>query len=124
MFDRLVGIVLLASFGPSLALMSMALFVARGRPVFERRLRIDNGRIYRTMRFRLTGCRGEAYLRQYGLDELPVLIDLALGRARIEADRSTQHADGQRRLAIRAPRPSRTSHPSAAKASHASTVIE
>jgi hypothetical protein len=64
-------------------------------------------------------------LKRYSLDNLPAILDIATGRARLAAAPSAPlRAPLQNRIAIRAPRPRKASHPSAANPSHANTVVE
>lgn len=125
MVDRIVGLTVLAIFAPSLALMSLLVRVVCGRPVFEWRLRIEDGALYRTRRFRTENCRLGRFLKRYGLEDMPAILDIAVGRARLcTAPSARLQAPLQNRITIRAPRPKKASHPSAANPSHANTVVE
>ena len=125
MIDRLVGFVVFVVFAPSLALLALLVYAACGRPVFEWRLRIEEGQLYRTRRFRTANCRLGGFLRRYSLDSLPAVLDIAAGRARLHAAPSgSSRSPFQNRIVIRAPRPSRAIHPNAANPSHANTVVE
>jgi hypothetical protein len=125
MIDRLVGFVVFAVFAPSLALLALLVYAACGRPVFEWRLRIEDGALYRTRRFRTANCRLGRFLGRYGLDNLPAILDIAAGRARLHATpAASSRSPFQNRIAIRAPRPSKPIHPTAANTSHANTVVE
>ncbi|MBX6367667.1 MAG: hypothetical protein IRZ04_06775 [Rhodospirillales bacterium] len=125
MLDRLVGLILFLVFAPALAMLALLLAVVSEGPIFEQRLRIEAGALYRTRRFRVEGCRLGAFLERYSLDELPVVLDLATGQARlcIGASRDPQGLF-QISIAIRAPKPKMTSHPSAANPSHINRIME
>lgn len=125
MLDRLVGLILFAVFAPALAFLTLLLAVVCEGPIFEARLRIEAGALYRTRRFRVEHCRLGEFLKRYSLDELPVILDLATGRARmcVEASRDPQGLF-QMSIAIRAPKPKMTSHPNAANPSHINRIIE
>jgi hypothetical protein len=125
LLDRLIGLLLLVAFAPSLAILSLWVRFACGRPAFEWRLRIDCGNIFRTRRLKVDGCRLGKWLRQHSLEELPVVLDLAAGRARLALVRtSASELPLHTRVAIKAPRPKRNSQPAAASANHARTVVE
>jgi hypothetical protein len=125
MLDRIVGFAVFAAFAPSLALLALLVRVVCGRPVFEWRLRIEDGALYRTRRFRTDNCRLGRLLKHYSLDNLPAILDIATGRARLAtAPSAPLQTPLQNRIAIRAPRPRKANHPSAANPSHANTVVE
>jgi hypothetical protein len=125
MIDRFVGLCVFAVFAPSLALLSLLVGVVCDGPVFEWRLRIEDGELYRTRRFRTENCRLGRFLKRYGLDDMPAILDIAAGRARLyAAPPASAHASLQNRIAIRAPKPKKAIHPSAANPSQANTIVE
>lgn len=124
--DRLVGLALLTAFGPCLVLMSLALRAVWGRPVFESRLRVDNGTFFRTRRFKVEDRDGKLaeVLKQYRLDDLPVLLDFASGRARLEAHPTCLSEGPQKTLSIRAPRANSRAQPKTASTTQITTMVE
>ena len=118
--DRFLGVVLLVLTAPVLGLIALAVKLESRGPVFRRHLRADeNGHRIETRSFRiyreadgsgalptLTTAVGW-FLWWTGLEELPVVLDLAVGRARIAA----AHGDPGMpniQITIAAPRPMRT----------------
>jgi hypothetical protein len=125
MINRLIGLAVFVIFAPSLALLSLLVGMVCGRPVFEWRLRIEDGELYRTRRFRTENCRLGRFLKRYNLDELPAVLDIAAGRARLYVAPSAHaQAPFQNRIAIRAPKPRKVNQPTAANPSHANTIVE
>jgi polysaccharide biosynthesis protein PslA len=106
--DRLVGILLLIATLPTIALIALAVRVSSGRPIFCRSARIDqNGRAYEAWVFRVKRLGSPtdmtsaprftaigSFLWSARLDELPIVISLAKGTARLGPSRASDPGSG------------------------------
>jgi hypothetical protein len=124
--DRLVGLALLTAFGPCLLFMSLLLRAAWGGRIFESRLRVDNGTFFRTRRFKVDDREGRLaeILKQYRLDDLPVLLDCASGQARLVVSPACLSEGVQKTLSIRAPRAKSRAQPKTASTTQITTMVE
>jgi lipopolysaccharide/colanic/teichoic acid biosynthesis glycosyltransferase len=96
-FNCLIGSILLAATAPTMALVALVIGLTSGKPIFHRRARIDEyGRTYVAWAFRTKGpsapdeVRSSAQFTAVGrllwvtrLDELPIVLNLASGTAKI-----------------------------------------
>ncbi|MBV9523186.1 MAG: sugar transferase [Alphaproteobacteria bacterium] len=107
--DQILGASLLVLFAPLMCLLALAVQLESGGPVLVRHLRADEGgRLFRTYAFRIYAHRGEEtigdrpptltwtgrFLNATALEELPALLALASGTARLDFTRGIRLSAG------------------------------